>query len=178
MDAEPASLVSRSLVVVDHLIASFIGLLVGGLPAVLFTEYLPLDGLLLIAAAVGLANVGYFIYFEGRDGTTPVKQRFGLQVVTRDGSPIGYQQAAVRNIVRLGELATAYLVGIGLATATAYSQRPGDIAASTVVIEPEDQADSYRLKAREVSEQDRIVGYLVAGIGVLPLIGMLLQLAT
>lgn len=172
MDAPTASLVSRSLVIIDHIAATLIGAVLS-VPLILLY---PSIGIVAGIGIVFLANLLYFIYFEGRDGQTPVKQRFGLVVVSRDGTEIGYRDAAIRNAVRLLEIPTIYLLGIGLATATRYSQRLGDLTASTVVIEPDEYGDEYRITGEDVSDRERVVGYLLGGIGLLPLAGIILHI--
>ncbi len=172
MDAPTASLVSRSTVIIDHLAATVIGAVLGIPLIILFSGI----GIIAAIGVIALANIFYFIYFEGRDGQTPMKRRFGLVVVKKDGSEIGYRDAAIRNAVRLLEIPTVYLFGIGLATATRYSQRLGDVTASTVVIEPDEYEDTYRVTGDEISDRERVVGYLLVGIGALPLAGISLHI--
>lgn len=172
MDAPTASLVSRSTVIIDHIAATVIGGVLGLPLIVLFSGI----GVIAAIGVIAITNILYFIYFEGQDGQTPMKQRFGLVVVKKDGSSIGYRDAAIRNTVRLLEIPTVYLLGIGLATATRYSQRLGDLTASTVVIEPDEYGDKYRVTGEEISDRERVVGYLLVGIGALPLAGITLHI--
>ncbi len=84
-------------------------LLVGGITAALLSiaaaTHLPpaLWSALLLASFV-LWN-GYFVYFELRwRGTTPGKRAVGLQVVARDGGPLGAGAVVARNLMRELEL--------------------------------------------------------------------------
>lgn len=172
MDAPTASLVSRSTVIIDHIAATLIGAVLS-IPLILLFSG---TGVIASIGVIAVANIAYFIYFEGKGGQTPMKERFGLVVVKKDGTSIGYRDAAIRNTVRLLEIPTVYLLGIGLATATRYSQRLGDVTASTVVIEPDEYNDEYRVTGEEISDRERVVGYLLVGIGALPLAGMVLHI--
>ena len=102
-------------------------------------------------AGVGLMLVVLFgiqwIYFwllEGWRGSTPGKAALGLRVVTTTGRPIGFRQAALRNVLRAADaLPLTYTVGL-LSIAGLFSmsltkrfQRLGDLVAGTIVIIPE-----------------------------------------
>lgn len=89
-----------------------------------------------LAILVFVVAIGYSILFEGfAAGRTPGKAAMGIQVVSRDGTRIGFLSAAIRGIVRpIDMLPGPYLVGIIAILATANAQRLGDLAASTIVI--------------------------------------------
>ncbi len=79
---------------------------------------------------------GYNVLFEvlGR-GRTPGKRFSALRVVRSDGSPVDLRSSAVRNVARLIDgPALFYLPTVIGILATTRNQRPGDLAADTVVI--------------------------------------------
>jgi uncharacterized RDD family membrane protein YckC len=86
----------------------------------------------------------YFAVLEAWRGTTPGKKAFGLRVLTTTGRPIGFREAALRNVLRAADaLPLAYTAGIlsiaGLASmsATRRFQRLGDLVAGTMVVVPD-----------------------------------------
>lgn len=131
----------------------FVGmlLLLGSLSA-----YLPMGGsLLMIVMLLLFFGLSWFygVFFETRfSGRTPGKMVFKLRAIAVDGRPINATQAALRNLLRLGdmcimlplqtidpELPAAYviptcLVGLVVMTLTRRQQRLGDLAAGTMVI--------------------------------------------
>ena len=123
-------------------------------------------GVLLIAAAVGLSSIGdlglalfsivlflvlfaYDIPFEvlGR-GRTPGKRMSSLRVVRSDGSPVDLRSSVVRNVARLVDGPTLFYIPtvVGI-LATRNNQRPGDLAADTVVIRTPKPARGRRRNA-------------------------------
>ena len=79
----------------------------------------------------------YFIYFEGSSGQTPGKRLVSIVVVTSDGQPIGYREAAIRTVLRIVDglgIFVPYLVALALVLLTDDNQRLGDIVADTVVV--------------------------------------------
>jgi uncharacterized RDD family membrane protein YckC len=77
----------------------------------------------------------YFVVCEGRWGTTPGKRLFGLRVVTTEGRPIGFSEAALRNVLRGADvLPIGYLVGVTSMACTRRFQRLGDLLAGTMVV--------------------------------------------
>jgi uncharacterized RDD family membrane protein YckC len=77
----------------------------------------------------------YFVVCEGRNGTTPGKRLFGLRVVTTEGRPIGFSEAALRNVLRAADLLPiGYLVGVTTLACTRRFQRLGDLLAGTMVV--------------------------------------------
>jgi hypothetical protein len=80
----------------------------------------------------------YFVVWEALKGTTPGKMALGLRVVTTEGRPIGFAEAALRNLLRAADaLPIAYLVGVGSMTLSPRFQRLGDLVAGTIVIIPD-----------------------------------------
>jgi uncharacterized RDD family membrane protein YckC len=85
----------------------------------------------------------YFAVLEGWRGTTPGKAAFGLRVLTAAGRPVGFREAALRNVLRAADaLPLAYSAGIvsiaGLVSmsSTRRFQRLGDLVAGTIVVVP------------------------------------------
>lgn len=94
-----------------------------------------------LLAAVVVANFlvlwGYFVFFEAfRGGQTPGKRWMGLRVIQASGFPLGLPGAVIRNLVRVLDLQpglTGILGGLFILWHPR-AQRPGDLAAGTVVI--------------------------------------------
>ncbi len=85
----------------------------------------------------------YFAVLEAWRGVTPGKAAFGLRVLTTTGRPLGFQAAALRNVLRAADaLPLTYTAGLvslaGLASmsATRRFQRLGDLVAGTIVVVP------------------------------------------
>lgn len=83
-----------------------------------------------------LAVFGYYTLFEGLGGgRTPGKRVVGLRVVRDTGHPIGFGEAAVRNIVRVADaLPPPYVIGALMVVLHPRGKRLGDLAAGTVVV--------------------------------------------
>jgi uncharacterized RDD family membrane protein YckC len=79
---------------------------------------------------------GYYVFFETVwNGQTPGKRVVGLRVVRIDGRPIGFSQAAIRNVVRvLDSLPVYYAIGVLVMFLNKSQRRLGDLAAGTVVV--------------------------------------------
>ena len=76
---------------------------------------------------------GYFIFTEYRfAGQTPGKMVLGLKVMRQNGSPAGIWPILIRNIIKL----TVDSIGVGafFVFFSKQCKRPGDYAASTVVV--------------------------------------------
>jgi uncharacterized RDD family membrane protein YckC len=85
--------------------------------------------------AFGL-EFGYPVIFEVLShGSTPGKKALRLQVVHRDGTPVGWMASILRNLLRFADLLPGTF-GFGLLTmcATRSCQRLGDLAADTLVV--------------------------------------------
>ena len=91
---------------------------------------------IVIAPAAGLTMILYDVAFETlRGGRTVGKSLSGLRVVRSSGRPVDLSASMIRNLLRLVDgLPLFYLPTIVSIVATARNQRPGDIAADTVVI--------------------------------------------
>ncbi|WP_255170290.1 RDD family protein [Natrononativus amylolyticus] len=100
------------------------GALIGETVAALFA---------LVAVVVSLV---YVFLLEGLYGYTPGKYAMGLVVVKSDGSPCTVGSSVIRNLLLIvDQLPFMYLIGIVLMFVTDRSQRVGDLAADTVVVE-------------------------------------------
>ncbi|MFZ4433738.1 MAG: RDD family protein [Microthrixaceae bacterium] len=88
--------------------------------------------LVVVVASIVVIPVTVEVLSRGR---SPGKALFGLRVVDRDGSPSTPRQAVVRGAVAIIDtyLSLGFLA-LTVATGTRDTQRPGDLAAGTVVI--------------------------------------------
>jgi len=76
---------------------------------------------------------GYFLLFElVWNGQSPGKRLLGLRVVRRDGRPLDFVTALVRNVLRW--IDQAALIGVFAMVVDGSSRRLGDIAAGTIVV--------------------------------------------
>lgn len=93
------------------------------------TEVLALS--VVVIVLLGLP-IGVEVLWRGR---SPGKAMFGLRVVGADGAPEAPRQAAIRGLVALVDIyaSLGFLALVGSMLSPA-SQRPGDLAAGTVVI--------------------------------------------
>jgi uncharacterized RDD family membrane protein YckC len=90
--------------------------------------------LLLVFAAQWI----YFVAWEAMKGTTPGKMALGLRVVTTEGRPVGFVEAALRNLLRAADaLPIGYVVGVVTMVLSGRFQRLGDLVAGTLVVIPE-----------------------------------------
>ena len=79
---------------------------------------------------------GYYVLFETIwHGQSPGKRWTGLRVIQEGGYPIGFSQAAIRNIVRIADfLPFMYIVGAIVMLVDSRSRRLGDLVAGTIVV--------------------------------------------
>jgi len=133
-------LVLKALLVIALLIACFAGL--GQVGAFII---LPLA-----ATVVLLYDVAFECLAAGR---TPGKRMSGLRVVRSSGRPVDFMASMVRNVLRLVDgLPLSFIPTIVSVIATRRNQRPGDLAADTVVIRDRravDRITHARAPARE-----------------------------
>lgn len=111
------------------------GLLVGCLLLVLVAA-LGVDGLLVILPATALTMLLYDVGFETLAGGRPPGKRWaGLRVVRSSGRPVDVWASMIRNTLRLVDgLPLTFVPTIVSVIVTRRNQRPGDLAADTVVI--------------------------------------------
>lgn len=96
--------------------------------------------LFLIAAFV--VSWGYFVLLETfNDGQSLGKQLVGLRVLDRNGGPVLFREAAVRNLIRpIDEGLTVFLGALISIARSRDNQRIGDHAAGTIVVHDPRQA--------------------------------------
>jgi uncharacterized RDD family membrane protein YckC len=91
-----------------------------------------------------LAQWGYFTLFEAIwAGQTPGKRLLKIRVVREDGRPIGFPEAAIRNLLRVvldAQPFNMYAVAFVTGMLNPRFKRLGDYAAGTVVIRERRQA--------------------------------------
>jgi len=78
----------------------------------------------------------YPVLFEVyNSGRTPGKAALGLAAVRDDGTPLGWSESLLRNLLRAADfLPGTYLVGLLAALANPEFKRLGDLAAGTLVV--------------------------------------------
>lgn len=77
----------------------------------------------------------YFIVAEGLFGSTVGKRAVHIRVVGADGTPIGFRQAVVRNLLRLVDgLPALNILGVVLILRSPEGARFGDRVAGTRVV--------------------------------------------
>jgi uncharacterized RDD family membrane protein YckC len=93
-------------------------------------------GLALFSIASFLVLFAYDVLFEVLGGgQTPGKRACALRVVRSDGSPVDFRSSAIRNITRLVDgPPLSYMPSLIGVLVTRKNQRPGDLAADTVVV--------------------------------------------
>lgn len=77
----------------------------------------------------------YPIIFEARSGQTPGKKQMGIRVINDDGTPPGWQECMVRNLIRFVDFLPLFY-GVGLISCFLNKdfKRLGDLAAGTLVV--------------------------------------------
>jgi uncharacterized RDD family membrane protein YckC len=110
--------------------------LVVGLLLIVIVALLGVDGALVVVPAAGLSMLLFDVAFETLGGgRTPGKRMSGLRVVRSSGRPVDLVASMIRNILRLVDgLPLSYVPTIVSIVVTRRNQRPGDLAADTVVI--------------------------------------------
>jgi uncharacterized membrane protein SpoIIM required for sporulation/uncharacterized RDD family membrane protein YckC len=84
-----------------------------------------------------LVSWGYFTGFESWwQGRTPGKRWSGLRVVLDDGRPVGFEGAALRNLLRIADfmLPPPYIAGMVAIFFHPRAKRLGDMVAGTLVV--------------------------------------------
>ena len=108
----------------------------------LFGDY----GAIVIVPLIGLTLLLYDVGFETlRSGRTPGKSIGGLRVVRSSGRPIDVTASMIRNVLRLVDgLPLSYVPTIVSIAVTKRNQRPGDLAADTIVIRERRGSDAVQ----------------------------------
>lgn len=120
---------------------------------VLFVVLINLLGLLgvfgwgLVSLCVFLLEWLYPVLFEVlRGGVTPGKHMFDIKVLMDDGTPVGWQAALLRNLLRAVDFLPLFnVVGLISMVITTNFQRLGDLAAGTLVVYESKPIDVDRL---------------------------------
>jgi len=81
-----------------------------------------------------LVGIFYFIWLEAAYGGTAGKLVLGLRVRKVDGSPIGWKEAIIRNLILIIEGCTLCIVTIITIARSPLRQRWGDSLAGTIVV--------------------------------------------
>ncbi|MGE0231355.1 MAG: RDD family protein [Flavobacteriaceae bacterium] len=84
--------------------------------------------------AYALLMLLIYSWLEFRFGKTPGKFMVRTRVVKESGAPITFNQALIRNALRIIDGLLLYLVGLIIVLATKERQRFGDIVAKTLVV--------------------------------------------
>jgi uncharacterized RDD family membrane protein YckC len=121
---------------------------------------------------VFLITWGYYVLFEGlRRGSTPGKRKMGIRVVRDDGLPIGFREAALRNLVRAADMLPppASLLGGVVMLFDPKGRRLGDMLAGTLVVvekfaAPSDSAAAAAWAARVEQGRSRQALTLPQGV--------------
>lgn len=111
-----------------------LGIVFGIINAILGTA---LKGSFAISGIEGLLLLIYYSCMEATMGATLGKKILGLRVVKEDGSPIGWGDSIIRNLLRIIDsipFFIPYLLGAILVWTSPRKQRLGDRAAHTVVV--------------------------------------------
>lgn len=92
--------------------------------------------LILLGTLAFFILYAYYIVFETLwQGQTPGKRVLKIRVIRRDGQPIGFFEAFIRNVVRVVDfLPVFYGVGVITMFVSKESRRLGDYAAGTIVV--------------------------------------------
>ncbi|HVM45397.1 MAG TPA: RDD family protein [Candidatus Thermoplasmatota archaeon] len=95
---------------------------------------LPLVFQLLFTAASAALILGYFAWFEAREGRTPGKRALELRVMRADGAPMGYRESVVRNLAKLSPQLLVLDTAVMLLAFQKDKQRVSDRIAGTIVV--------------------------------------------
>lgn len=88
----------------------------------------------LLGGLGGLIGFLYIVAMEATKGATIGKMAMGLRVVKDDGSPIGWGESLIRNLLRIVDGLFAYLVGAIIIWNNPRRKRLGDMAAHSIVV--------------------------------------------
>lgn len=94
----------------------------------------PIAAQALIAVASAVVALGYFTWFEGREGRSLGKRALELRVLRTDGQPMTYREALIRNVLKLSPLILALETLVMLLGSREAKQRVSDRIAGTIVV--------------------------------------------
>jgi len=105
----------------------------------------------------------YFLLFEWLwNGQTPGKRMLGIRVIQWKGTRLSFEQAVIRNILRVADsLPLLYGVGFLVAACNRESRRLGDLAAGTLVVYVEHRSGPVGALRERGSESARARASLV-----------------
>jgi uncharacterized RDD family membrane protein YckC len=128
------------------------GLLAGAELLVLVTLFGDL-GYVVVLPVAALSMLVYNVTFETlAAGRTPGKRMGGLRVVLLSGRAVDFRASMVRNAIRLIDgIALSYLPTMVSIVVTRRNQRPGDLAAGTIVIRDRREIDRAKPAAPAVA---------------------------
>ena len=144
-----AGLGSRAIAgAIDLTIKGLLAVLVAVVMVALFAGL----GVAVLLPLLGLLVIAYDILFETlARGRTPGKRMTGLRVVRSSGRPVDLLASAIRNLMRLVDgLPLSYLPTLVSVIVTQRNQRPGDLAADTIVIRDRRAIDRRSRKPAQV----------------------------
>jgi uncharacterized RDD family membrane protein YckC len=152
LDFELAGLGSRfsaylidTLLIFTMIVVIVIGMFLSGLGGLRFlaralrggSGWVASSNLALLILFIFLIYWGYYVFFEGLNrGSTPGKKRLGIRVIRQDGLPIGFREAALRNLVRAADMLPppCYMLGGLVMYLDPQGRRLGDMVAGTLVV--------------------------------------------
>jgi uncharacterized RDD family membrane protein YckC len=111
-------------------------------------------GIALVVAIVFLVLFGYFVAFEALwNGQTPGKKLLGIRVVRDGGFPVDFAASAIRNLIRVGEMALGfYAISAVASIASSENKRLGDMAAGTIVVRDARTATLAAIRAASAAQ--------------------------
>ncbi len=135
LDYEVAGLGSRLLAAIADVLIMGAVLLVAFLVVGQFGGATP-GGFVVLGLVSAALYWGYFVLFEGLyRGQTPGKKWMAIRVIRDTGHPIGFAEAALRNLLRVADyFPPPGLIGLGLVAFHPRGKRLGDLVAGTVVV--------------------------------------------
>lgn len=148
LEFRAAGVASRMMAIGLDLIIQYLLLIVFGITGAFLAAVSPTVGLIFVVVAFFGIIWGYPSLQETFwNGRTIGKRVFGLRVLTIEGGPVGFRQAAIRAVLGLVDFwlpAPGGVVALVSALTTKNSQRLGDLAAGTIVVRaPKDAAPTF-----------------------------------
>ncbi len=140
LDFEIAGIGTRLIArLIDTVIQMFAGVVLWPVIAIVGVVFSGVtDGILVILGVISffLLLFGYSAAFESFGGQTPGKKMLNLRVVTLEGAPIRFGQAAIRSMMQVPDLWFPPGGALALLSVliTQRGQRLGDLAAGTFVV--------------------------------------------
>ena len=135
-----ADVASRTAATLIDLLIQSVFLIILGLAVFFISFFAPefweLQYGWIIGAALlifAILSYGYYIFLElGMNGRTPGKKLLKLRVIRRNGQPLTFRHAAIRNLFKV--LLDSFGIGMVFIFFSKERRRLGDLAASTIVV--------------------------------------------